>query len=144
MLHWNHKITIAAPTLTSAAFLSTVVRIEALQDATPQALSAQRDHLPANRAAANALGAVGKTFEDVEAFHYHVRTRFMARCSSWQWGVDTSVSDVDPHATSSSRHDVMWHRLVSCYDPWDPQSALRGVVYKPGMLSGSWHGRIVV
>src|ERR1022692_4900824 len=56
------------------------------------ALDAQREHLPANRAAANALGVTGKTFEDIEAFHYRVRTRFLERCSSWQWGVDTSAS----------------------------------------------------
>ncbi|KAF7977139.1 hypothetical protein HWV62_4543 [Athelia sp. TMB] len=133
MLHWNHTIKIAAPTLTSAAFLSTSVRIEALQDTVPP----QSTGLPADRASADALGLSGKTQKDVDDFQYRVRTRFWERCPK-------STQNSDLHVISSRRHDEEWHRLVSCYDPWDPQSTVRGAVYQRGVLAGTWDGRIML
>lgn len=139
--HWSHKLTIAAPAVTSAAFLCIAIRIEALQDISP--LSGQATMLPADRATANALGLVGKTLEDVKEFQYNVRTRFVDRCPV-EAASGTPVSIPGARATGSRCHDGDWRRLVCCFDPWDPQPAMRGAIHKPGVLSGSWDGRVMV
>ena len=140
LIHYNHELIIAAPSLTAAALLASTVRIEAVQDNAP--LPAQAFTLPPTREVANSLGLAGKTLADVREFHYDVRTRFLERCTGGdgdadQRGGSTKIID-------SMRHDADWHRLVCCYDPWNDQRTLRGSVYNPGTLSGSWDGRVMV
>jgi hypothetical protein len=138
-VHYNHQLTIAAPSLTAAALLATSVRIEAIQDTSP--LPAASRNLPPTREIADARGLTGKTLEDVREFQYRVRTRFLERCTLDE---DGDESDSSSEIVDSERHDEDWHRLVCCYDPWNDQAVLRGKVWSPGTLSGSWDGRVMV
>ena len=96
--------------------------------------------LPPTREVANALGIQGKTLADVQEFHYAVRTRLLERCTLDQ---DAGESESSP-VIHSGRHDEAWYRLVSCYDLWNDQTALRGKMYTVGTMSGSWDGRVLV
>lgn len=135
IVHYTHEITIAAPSLTSAALLAMTVRAEAVQDNSP--LPAQALTLPLNREAANALGVMGKTLEDVREFHYNVRTRFLEKCT-------VGTADSSNRIIDSTRHDEDWYRLVSCHDPWGSVAHMRGKVYTLGSMSGTWDGRLLV
>ncbi|KIM85033.1 hypothetical protein PILCRDRAFT_817871 [Piloderma croceum F 1598] len=139
LLHYNHQLTIAAPSLTSAALLAASVRIEAIQDISP--LPAVSRNLPPTREIANARGLTGKTLEDVREFQYKVRTRFLERCTLDEDGNESGSSS---EIVDSERHDEDWYRLVCCYDPWNDQAVLRGKVWSPGTLSGSWDGRVMI
>jgi hypothetical protein len=135
--HYSHRLTLAAPPLTSAALLASTVRQEAILDVSPVLTSST---LLPDRATANATGHMGITLEDVHEFHYNVRTPFLERCA-----IDLNANPVDSErGQGSMRHDEDWSRQVSCYDPWMEPPPLRGVVYTPGALSGSWSGRILV
>ena len=114
------------------------MRIEAIQDISP--LPAASRNLPPTREIANARGLTGKTLEDVMEFQYKVRTRFLERCTLDEDGNESDSSEI----IDSERHDEDWYRLVCCYDPWNDQAALRGKVWSPGTLSGSWNGRVMV
>ena len=135
--HYSHRLTLAAPPLTSAALLATTVRQEALLDVSPLLTSGS---YPPDRATANATGHRGITLEDVREFHYNVRTPFLEKCA-----IDLNANPMDSErGQGSMRHDEDWSRQVSCYDPWMELPPLRGAVYMPGALSGSWSGRILV
>lgn len=138
LTHYGHHLTISSPSLTSAALLGTLVRVEAVQDISP--LPAEAMRLPPNRAAANALGITGQTLEDVQEFHYRVRTRYLERSRQEK----NAGNSTDTRIIGSSRHDEEWHRLVCCYDLWTDQPTMRGKVYTPGTLSGYWDGRSLV
>jgi hypothetical protein len=134
VIHFGHRLTIAAPLLTPAALLALTVRLEAYQDAEPIPTSALT--LPLNREAAVVVGHHGPTLEDVEEFHYHTRTRFVERCSA-------IVAESDGVETSE-QHDEDWHRLVACHNPWMAPTSLKGKVYSLGALNGCWSGRLMV
>ncbi|KAH7911693.1 hypothetical protein BJ138DRAFT_1113010 [Hygrophoropsis aurantiaca] len=137
IMHYGHKLTIAAPLLTPAALLNFVIRFEAEQDisALPPAIS----QLPENRAQAISLGLLGPrlTQEDVIDFHYGSRIREFERGR-------LTVDEFGEEIQSSEIHDKDWFRLVSCCDLWSDASPLKGIVYPLGSLIGKWNGRILV
>lgn len=136
--HYSRRLTIATPPLTPAALLATTVRVEAFHDGLPLPPASQS--LPPDRASANAIGYTGITLEDVRHFHYETRTCYVERCT-----VNGDTDSVDRGLIQGSmRHDEDWSRQVSCHDPWTDSPLLRGKVYTPGALTGSWSGRVLV
>ena len=67
----------------------------------------------------------GPTIEEVAE-----KTRPTTRFAEWREG----------HA-SDYEHD--WNRLITCYSPWT-QPMVRRRVFTPGMLAGTWIGRLFV
>ena len=53
----------------------------------------------------------------------------------------TQFADWEKGHTSGYDHD--WNRLITCYSPWT-QPMVRWCVYTPGMLAGTWTGRLFV
>ena len=146
VLHYSHKLRLAAPVIAPAAILALVVQADAFQDSTnlPNVVSI----LPRTRADAIAQGRRGPTVADI--FDYHLNTR-PPTSTRPQPTVDfTYVEDLEdvlqPRALTggSMQHDEDWYRLVACHDPWAGDSPLRGPVYQPGILSGKWAGRLLV
>ncbi|KAF8494037.1 hypothetical protein JB92DRAFT_2997379 [Gautieria morchelliformis] len=42
----------------------------------------------------------------------------------------------------SERHEHDWTRLLTCYSPWTQPVTRRGCVFTPGMVTGTWVGRM--
>ncbi|KAL0945455.1 hypothetical protein HGRIS_000945 [Hohenbuehelia grisea] len=143
--HYGHDLTVAVPPVTSAAALAMTVRWETEQ--VRQGLPESINNFPQNRQEAIATGRRGMTVEDARAFHYDVRVRVPERCQLYPMGVDLGeedeVSEWRPTSVGSKRWDEDWSRVVSCCKPW-VDSPLRGKVYTPGDLVGSWTGRIML
>lgn len=135
-MHYSHKLVLAAPLITVAATLITAVRTEELQ--TDQTFPNTARMLPQDRATAMALGAVGPTLEDITRFHFHDRI-CVPSC-----GAARAQPEHHHEARWSERYDEDWSRLVACHDPWIGSVPLRGKVFTPGSLSGSWAGRLMV
>ncbi|KAG6335185.1 hypothetical protein ID866_3911 [Astraeus odoratus] len=129
--YYGHRLQLAVPPLTPAALLNFLVRREARQDSIP--LNPQVADLPANRAEAAARGIASPSFTqaDVREFHYGTRTHYFKHHAS-------------DNSDRSLQLDTEWFRLVSCYNLWDIERPLRGVVYSLGTLVGDWHGRMLV
>ncbi|KAF9500079.1 hypothetical protein BDN71DRAFT_1486769 [Pleurotus eryngii] len=140
--HYGHDIHLAVPMITTAATLGTVLRNEIRQDS--QDLPNDVSSLPRNREEANTVGHRGATLEDVLEFHNENRIRVPERLpsiSDVQQYFDEDEEDEDEG--TSQQHDEDWSRLAACYDPWLEDPPLRGPVYTPGAICGSWAGRIL-
>jgi hypothetical protein len=53
----------------------------------------------------------------------------------------TKFVEWGPGRGDDFEHD--WHRLTTCYSPWG-QPTIRRRVFTPGMLAGTWVGRLFV
>lgn len=149
IIHYSHKLRLAVPLATSAAALITTVRTEELQDLGrfPEAARS----MPHDRASADALGMSGPTFEDISSFHFQERIHVPHRnVPVADLGFDQYNSDAEdedkssPLPKCSERYDEDWSRLVACHHPWMGPTALRGKMFTPGSLVGSWEGRMLV
>jgi hypothetical protein len=129
-----------------------VTRVQIIEQANPPNLDALG--LPADRAAANAMGIGGPTRADIVEFR-NLKIAAPERCPLEldQCFADDFVNEEGQvqddlrkgiPLTGSARYDTDWYRLVSCLDPWSPPSPLRGIVYQLGSIAGSWAGRFVV
>ncbi|KIK03002.1 hypothetical protein K443DRAFT_131626 [Laccaria amethystina LaAM-08-1] len=153
IMHYSHKLKIAAPPVTAAATLSFTIRAEAAQDVSAFRTSAT---LPANRQIAISLGLTGPTLEDVHYFHHQNRIQSMDKPPltlnfdfdepSDDQSDDSDLDEVVEFTSESfsTRYDSDWYKMVSCYDPLNGNLPLRGPVYKVGSLSGSWNGRLLL
>lgn len=145
VIHYSHTLKLAVPLATTAAALLTTVRTEELQDLNtfPEAANS----MPVDRAAAIASGREGPTFEDVSSYHFKERIHVPQRNAplfDLDFDQYNSESTVEPSLRGSARYDEDWSRLVSCLDPWMGPIALRGKMFTPGSLVGSWEGRLLV
>ncbi|CAA7267463.1 unnamed protein product [Cyclocybe aegerita] len=150
LIHYSHPLKIVAPVISSAATLLLALQTEAFQDENsfPHAV---RNELPLTRADAVAQGRTGPTVEDVEEFHYNVRI------ATARGPLPPSIIRPPNHhfdrepmgvgdglAQGSQRYDSDWYRLVACHDiRVDNECTLRGVIYTPGSMTGSWEGRLM-
>lgn len=71
------------------------------------------------------VGYEGPTIEELQA-----ETRLTTEFADWS----------ESHARD---HEHDWSRLLTCYDPWT-QPMTRRRVFTPGMLAGTWVGRLFV
>ncbi|KAF4571077.1 hypothetical protein EYR36_001653 [Pleurotus pulmonarius] len=144
IVHYSHDLELAVPMITTAATLGTVLRNEIRQDS--QDLPDDVGSLPRNRAEANAVGHRGATLEDVLEFHNENRIHVPERLPSLS-DVHSYFNEGDENENEeegpSQKYDQDWSRLASCYDPWLEDPPLRGPVYTPGAICGSWAGRIL-
>ncbi|KAJ7590229.1 hypothetical protein C8J56DRAFT_937145 [Mycena floridula] len=129
--HYGHPLTLSAPLLTPIALLVGLLRIQIYIDAEPFDPSS----LP------------GPRIQDIVEFR-NIRIKAPERCrlvvdevyDDFPDGKSVDQSDV---LQGSRRYDEDWHRLVSCYDPFEKVTPLRGIVYRIGSLVGSWAGRFL-
>lgn len=60
-------------------------------------------------------------------------------------GKDVGNDDAEDIGGPSDRHDEDWGRVVGCGDPWGSvSSVVRGRVYSPGAMCGTWSGVLSV
>ncbi|TFK51207.1 hypothetical protein OE88DRAFT_1735149 [Heliocybe sulcata] len=128
--HYSHPLTIACPPLTAGALLCSAARSEvnrAIETAAGtggwRALHppGEPGQFGMTRAARDAAGQDGATFEDIDDYERGINVRCPGRSTSNDW-------------------DELWYRLVGCWDPWDNGGALRGMVYAFGQAAGAWRG----
>ncbi|KAJ3516509.1 hypothetical protein NLJ89_g1083 [Agrocybe chaxingu] len=149
LIHYSHPLKIVAPVISSVATLLLALQTEAFQDETsfPHAV---RNELPLTRADAVAQGRTGPTVEDIEHFHYNVRI------PTARGPLPSIIRPPNRHfdgqpmgmgdglAEGSERYDSDWYRLVACHDiRVGNECTLRGVIYTPGSMTGSWEGRLM-
>ncbi|TFK33451.1 hypothetical protein BDQ12DRAFT_738768 [Crucibulum laeve] len=142
IVHYSHKLTIAAPPVTSGAMLLYAMRKEAFQD--DQTFPSNISNLPVDRAAAVASHREGPTIQDIIDFHYQNRVQAMERVPRRIISdFEQYDCDYEQSPQTSRRYEEDWYRCVGCSDLWASDSPLRGIVFKPGTLSGSWAGRFL-
>ncbi|KAF8963146.1 hypothetical protein BDZ97DRAFT_1051779 [Flammula alnicola] len=150
IIHYSHRLQLAAPVIAPAAIMALVVRADSVQDLTN--VPRVSHDLPRNRAEAIAQGHNGPTAADIFDFHLNNRIHIVDRCQpvlDTRFIEDLDVDDESDTAascevnTGSKRHDQDWYRLVACHDPWVGDMPLRGVVYGLGSMAGSWAGRLI-
>ncbi|KAG5638538.1 hypothetical protein H0H81_012038 [Sphagnurus paluster] len=140
IIHFSHRLTLTVPLVTSAAALLTTAYTEALQTCETFPFSAYTQ--PVDRATADALGSSGPTLQNILEFHFQERIHKPPQCNPDVNIIyeDQIESDSEVHSplNGSSKYDEDWFRLVNCYDARAAPSPLRGTVYRPGSLAGTW------
>ncbi|KAF9460340.1 hypothetical protein BDZ94DRAFT_1284000 [Collybia nuda] len=148
IIHYSHKLKLVVPLAVSAAVLITTVRTEELQDW--RTFPEPAPSMPLDRGAADTLGVAGPTVEDISSFHFQERISVPRQAVP---AIDLSFDQFSPEGTieippsgseGSERYDEDWSRLVACHDPWMGPTPLRGKMFTPGSLVGSWEGRMLV
>ncbi|KAF8224160.1 hypothetical protein L208DRAFT_1425867 [Tricholoma matsutake] len=141
IIHYSHKLVLATPLVTVPATLITAVRTEELQ--TEETFPDGAFSLPPDRPTAIAMGAVGPTLEDITRFHFQERIR-LPRCSPVTIEAEFDDEEIQTMSLGSESYDEDWSRLVACHDPWIGSMPLRGKVFTPGSMTGSWAGRLMI
>jgi hypothetical protein len=150
VVHYSHRLQIAAPVVAPAAVLSLTLQADSFQDVSTLPATAQ--NLPHNRASAIARGVNGPTFDEIVDFHLKNRIPTMESflpVLEAEYVEDfneskTQTEESDSEVRASQSCDEDWYRLVACHDPRDGDMPLRGVVYRLGSIAGSWAGRFQV
>lgn len=151
IVHYSHRLRLASPVVAPAVIQRLAVQADSFQTITnfPRELM---ESLPPSRADAPEGGL---TAHHVEDFHLNNRPYLFAKCHlviSTRYLEDLEVAEEDTVSEAGEEacrrgslcHDADWYRIVSCHDPWQGDTPLRGVVYRPGALSGTWAGRLLV
>lgn len=146
VVHYSHRLQIAAPVVAPAVVLSLTLQADSFQDASNIPLTAR--NLPHDRASAIAGGMSGPTLDDIVDFHLKNRVPTMESSLPLleteyveNLNVCEKEDEDDPDVRGSKSCDEDWYRMVACHDPRDGDAPLRGVVYKLGSIGGSWAGR---
>ena len=146
VVHYSHRLQIAAPVVAPAAVLSLTLQADSFQDVSNLPATAQ--NLPHNRASAIAQGVNGPTLDEIVDFHLKNRIPTMESLSpalETEYVEDFNESKKRAEDVGGSKScDEDWYRLVACHDPRDGDMPLRGVVYRLGSIAGSWAGRFQV
>ena len=148
VVHYSHRLQIAAPVVAPAVVLSLTVQADSFQDVSNLPPTAQ--NLPHDRASAIAQGVSGPTLDEIVDFH--LKNRIPTTESFFPVLETEYVEDFDANKEIEGDSDIGgskscdndWYRLVACHDPRDGDMPLRGVVYGPGSITGSWAGRFQV
>ncbi|KAJ8520732.1 hypothetical protein ONZ45_g2457 [Pleurotus djamor] len=137
--HYTHPLTLSLPLLSTSATLLYISRGETnLDERGPPDTS----RMPSSREEADLVGVRATAGDVREAWGVRVGVPCVERGEE----DDADGEDEEEEEEEESRkYDTDWSRLVSCYDPWnEEESPLRGPVYRPGTLSGTWSGRFIV
>lgn len=134
--HYACQINLRPPPISSYASLALVARYDfAQEEKVPPGFEA----LPADRAAANALGVTGPTQADVIEIMSRLRNKLPGMYPQ----------GTGPFGRGSSRnHEEEWYQITSCF--YLGTSGLRssllppGRAFVPGQLCGLWAGKFAV
>ncbi|KAF5341371.1 hypothetical protein D9758_012282 [Tetrapyrgos nigripes] len=143
IIHYSFPVTIASPLLNYGSLLTWIARMETFLERQTPVVGALGD-LPATREEANAQNLTGPTQEDILRSHRN-QVYTPERCTTtihvmYDDDENFCSSEHDIARRGSRRYDEDWYRMVSCCDPCSTKSTLRGAVYRPGSLTGSWAG----
>ena len=144
----SHTVKVACLPVVQAAALCYTVFQETRQ--MEHNLPRQDAFIHHNRASAVASSFNGPSWEDHAEFHLstriHTATLEATRrhATDFPYPEDLESLEDCTVCTSSVAYDHDWYRMVGGTDLWDGASPLRGQVFLPGSLTGSWAGRIMV
>lgn len=132
IIHYSHKLTIAAPLLVQAATLLYTAHVEELQ--TSLVLQFPSGSTPTAQERA------------VNEFHYETRLQMVQKNASIQFRrcFDSNCVAGANRECPSVQMDEDWYRIISCHSLRMGAYPLRGIVFQPGTLAGSWKGRLLV
>jgi len=143
-----HTLKVACLPVVQAAALCYTILQETRQ--IEHNLPRQDAFLHLNRATAVGSAFNGPSWEDHAEFHLstriHTATLEATHCLTTDFPYPEDLDGLEEELilTASVAYDSDWYRMVGGTDLWDGGSPLRGQVFLPGSLTGSWAGRIMV
>lgn len=132
VVHYSNKLTIGAPLLVSTATLLYTAHVEELQTSLV---------LP------TPSGPTGTVQQRaVNEFHYETRLQMAQKIAltPFRCCFDSNRAAGTSRECPSVQMDEEWYRMISCHSLRMGAHPLRGIVFQPGMLTGSWKGRLLV